>query len=132
MRILKLFSAVVFSMGMFSSISACAQAASDAGLIPSQTNPASSISEIATGNLETNAASPLFASLPDSSASGAAPIGGPIPSALHLTPAIPNGVAFTPTVTLPAPANIIPEPGAMLLATAASIILLRRPRQSSL
>jgi hypothetical protein len=127
MRILKLFIAVVFSMGMFCTLSAGAQPATDAALVPSQSNPASSISEIATGNLETNAASPLLASLPDSSASGAVSVAEPTPAALHLTPAIPNGVSFTPTVTLPTPA-IAPEPGAMLLAAAGSILLLRRPR----
>lgn len=47
-------------------------------------------------------------------------------SALHLTPAIPNGVAFGGTVQLPA---IIPEPAStMLLAAGTAIALLRKRR----
>lgn len=127
MRILKLFIAVVFSIGLFTT-RARAQAGTDSGLIPAQSNSASSISEIATGNLQSSAASPLFAALPDSSASGAPTLNAPTPFALHLTPAIPNGATFTQTVTLPAPVTV-PEPGAILLACGGSVILLRRPRQ---
>lgn len=50
-------------------------------------------------------------------------------SGLHMTPAIPNGIPFESTVTMPTPA-LIPEPGSMTLMVSALGLLLVRRRHS--
>ncbi len=112
MRILKLLIAVVVMTGSFlgASTAARAQTQSDYSLIPPQDD---------------------FPALADSYAStGGFSFPAPDEAALRLSEAVPSGVTFAPTVTLPTPVTV-PEPRTLFLAVAGVGLLLRRSRCSS-